>query len=282
VVAFGASAGPDPVIVARTVAKFASIALQYERTIDDVQNFHNDQLIHGLLSASPETRPNVSAAALHRALGADGPLSIAALTARSPDETSRRRLLARIRSVAFHHKLIVGSHGGHIVAIGCLVEADLRAALVQAVPEGNYFGGISGTPLPSRLFVAYTAASSIESAMRALDRPGVIPGPADAGIAGLLLGDSDRPAATAFVDAHLHPLLDHPRGINLLRTALIYLDTQQSIAKTSEQLDVHPNTVRQRLDRIDRLLGVEWRRGPRSIDTHVALRCWQLSRADRG
>jgi hypothetical protein len=63
--------------------------------------------------------------------------------------------------------------------------------------------------------------------------------------------------------------------------ALRRANTQQVVTTTSEHLDIHPNTVRQRLDRIDRLLGVEWRRGPRSVDTHVALRCWQLSRADR-
>ena len=46
--------------------------------------------------------------------------------------------------------------------------------------------------------------------------------------------------------------------------------------ETANALHIHPNTLRQRLDRIDALIGATWRRGSRSLDVQVALRLWRM------
>jgi sugar diacid utilization regulator len=46
--------------------------------------------------------------------------------------------------------------------------------------------------------------------------------------------------------------------------------------ETADALHIHANTLRQRLDRIDALIGATWRRGSRSLDVQVALRLWRM------
>jgi len=72
-------------------------------------------------------------------------------------------------------------------------------------------------------------------------------------------------------------MLDSRRGETLLRTALAYLDVNGATAEAASRLAIHPNTVRQRLEQIDSLMGAGWREGSRRLDIHVALRLWQLT-----
>jgi DNA-binding PucR family transcriptional regulator len=46
--------------------------------------------------------------------------------------------------------------------------------------------------------------------------------------------------------------------------------------ETADALHIHTNTLRQRLDRIDALIGASWRRRSRSLDVQVALRLWRM------
>jgi len=49
-----------------------------------------------------------------------------------------------------------------------------------------------------------------------------------------------------------------------------------SLVRTSERLQIHRNTVRQRLERISRLIGEDWLNNTRRLDLHLALRIWRL------
>jgi DNA-binding PucR family transcriptional regulator len=57
----------------------------------------------------------------------------------------------------------------------------------------------------------------------------------------------------------LHRLVeyDRRRGTELLDTLEGYLDHRGSVVATSRALYIHPNTLRQRLDRIERASGIE-------------------------
>jgi DNA-binding PucR family transcriptional regulator len=52
-----------------------------------------------------------------------------------------------------------------------------------------------------------------------------------------------------------------------------------NLARTSEQLQIHRNTVRQRLERISRVIGEDWLDSTRRLDVHLALRIWRLQEA---
>jgi DNA-binding PucR family transcriptional regulator len=94
----------------------------------------------------------------------------------------------------------------------------------------------------------------------------------------MLLGAMESPFAAQLLAAQLGPLLayDRRRGTQLVPTAWTFLENDGSIAAAANALHIHANTLRQRLDRIDALLGESWRRGGRSLDVHVALRLWRL------
>ncbi|MFD2675309.1 helix-turn-helix domain-containing protein [Gulosibacter bifidus] len=76
----------------------------------------------------------------------------------------------------------------------------------------------------------------------------------------------------------LGPLLDYDReqGTLLLETAMKYLDAGHSVTQAARALHVHENTVRQRLDRIAKLMGRDWHHGQRGLDTHLMLTAHRL------
>ena len=269
----------NPGIIAATTARYASIALLYERTIDEVRHFHENEIVSKLLSQPDAERPELSASVIRRALGTEGALSVAVLTTADHDDPSLRRLLARVRPLTRAGFAVVSSYLGRVVVVARCTGAELAARLGPLTEDLGHFGGIATTPEISSAPAAYAQAAGIAAAMRALDRPGIIATAAEAGVAGLLLKDGGDAGARAFLVAHLSPLIDQSRGETLLRTALTFLDTRSSIHETGQALGIHPNTVRQRVERLDNALGPHWRRGARSLDVHVALRVWQLGSA---
>jgi GAF domain-containing protein len=268
-----------PDVVAATVARYASIALLYDRTIDDVRHFHENELVSALVSPLDPERPTLSSTMVQRALGADRETSIAVLVPSEPDDSSRRRLLGRVRQLTRSGHTIVAGYLGRVVIVARSPEDVLRTRVTALIQDLPCFGGIASSPELAKVPGAYAEAAAIASAMRAIGAPGAIAGAAEAGVAGLLLRDGDPATAHRFLTAHLGPLLEQPRGDVLLGTALAYLDAHGSINETAELLRIHPNTVRQRIERIDTELNPTWRRGPHRLDTHVALRLWRLSNA---
>lgn len=59
-------------------------------------------------------------------------------------------------------------------------------------------------------------------------------------------------------------------------TAHIFLESNCSIPKTAEELEIHPNTVRQRIERLNTLLGAGWNSGSQSLESHLALAAHRL------
>jgi DNA-binding PucR family transcriptional regulator len=76
----------------------------------------------------------------------------------------------------------------------------------------------------------------------------------------------------------IQALLDHDglKSTHLTETAWLFLETNMNLARTSEQLYIHRNTVRQRLERIASLIGEDWLDNTRRLDLHLALRIWRL------
>ncbi|WP_158601986.1 helix-turn-helix domain-containing protein [Pararobbsia silviterrae] len=70
-------------------------------------------------------------------------------------------------------------------------------------------------------------------------------------------------------------LYDARRGTDLTGTLLAYLDHAQNAKATADALQIHVNTLRQRLESIDPLLK-DWRLSGRFLEVHVALRMQML------
>lgn len=123
-----------------------------------------------------------------------------------------------------------------------------------------------------------SAMSYLESAL-ALGVRGRLITEDSLGTVGLILG-ADPHALNALSTRTIGPLLryDEEHSTELTDTAHHYLLSGHSIPQTAQAMFIHPNTVRQRLDRISELMGDEWAVGQRGLDVFVALRAHTLSK----
>jgi sugar diacid utilization regulator len=88
----------------------------------------------------------------------------------------------------------------------------------------------------------------------------------------------DQASLANFLDATIGQLLAHDdkRGTELATTLLSYFDCNQNAKAAAQKLDIHVNTVRQRLATIEDLLG-HWGNATRALEIHIALRLWSLA-----
>ncbi|WP_165243448.1 helix-turn-helix domain-containing protein [Corynebacterium lizhenjunii] len=129
---------------------------------------------------------------------------------------------------------------------------------------------------------AHDAALAYLDSALALGLRGQLVTEATLGSVGLILGAD--PHALEMLRTHtIGPLLDYDATHHtaLAQTAYHYLLHGHSVAETAKAVFVHVNTVRQRLERIDNLLGSDWATGPRGLDIYLALRLVVLERSTR-
>ncbi|GAA4617303.1 helix-turn-helix domain-containing protein [Saccharopolyspora hordei] len=90
----------------------------------------------------------------------------------------------------------------------------------------------------------------------------------------------DPTAALPFVDRVLGPVLrwDADRGTDLLTTLRHFVDCNASPVRAARRMEVHTNTVLQRIERITSLLGESWREPEPFFRVSVAVRLEGLRR----
>lgn len=261
-------------------------ALLFERSLTEAQYRLQRELIDELLAP----RAEITEASLERArrFGID---SQSVLTVRivDVDVDHRTRALALMRMDAARTPGVIAIHGGSVCVVAP-AEADTLPGTDRADPgrrivsilasEGITANVGSSDPVESltKLPEAFAEAQAVLRALAALERTGEAANRAALGTAGMLLASTDETFAARLLDAQLGGLMeyDRRRGTQLLDTAWVYLDADRSSSATAARLLIHPNTLRQRLDRIDSILGPQWRRGTRALDTQVALQIWRL------
>ena len=88
----------------------------------------------------------------------------------------------------------------------------------------------------------------------------------------------DQASLAAFLDATIGALVTHDRKrtSELTPTLFCYFDSNQNAKLTAQRLQIHVNTVRQRLSTIEELIG-HWGHAARALEIHIALRLWKLS-----
>jgi sugar diacid utilization regulator len=171
-----------------------------------------------------------------------------------------------------------GNATGPAVDLGERAAARVLAALGAAFPGEQVLVASSGSRC-SDLADAYRVATGAFGLARASGhRHGVVTPPA-LGILGVLL-QVDRPEALLeFARKQLGPVIDYDdrRGSELLATLRTFLDCGTDRAATAALLRVHPNTVQQRLRRIESLTGTELRTPADLMTFSSALAVWQVA-----
>ncbi|WP_166789813.1 MULTISPECIES: GAF domain-containing protein [unclassified Cryobacterium] len=283
--------GPSGLVVLERSSLVLSAALLFERTFQDAQYRLQLELIDDLMNTRAVDIEALKRRAGRFGLADDGQL-VVRLVAVKDDQ--RQRALTSLKSHMQGRAGIAALHESHLCVIEpaadrnkastgdttgqAIVDALKRRRIVASVGSSGPVAGFS------KLSAAHAEASAVVRALQALMRDGEAADGAALGTTGMLLGAMDSPFATQLLEAQLGPLLayDEGRGTQLALTAWTFLENDSSTSTAADTLHVHVNTLRQRLERIDAVIGAGWRRGSRSLDIHVALRLWRLKSAGLG
>ncbi|MFJ8642309.1 helix-turn-helix domain-containing protein [Streptomyces sp. NPDC093610] len=264
-------------------AVVTGLLLLLRRTVAETENRIRGELISDLL-ADPERDP-AGLAERGRRLGIDLDRPHLVLVAES---AARERLGGAAMRYLFGGDIhgVSAEHAGTVVLLidcdgqGAPAGAAARAAaaqlghLVQAPVTVAGTGPASGA---RELAAAHAEAARCLRAMRVLGREGEGADVGELGFLGVVLGDAKD--VDGFVTAVLGPLLryDERRGTHLVRTLRAYFGAGGSLIRAKDELHVHVNTVVQRLDRIQVLLGRDWNEPDRALELQLALRLHLLS-----
>lgn len=97
----------------------------------------------------------------------------------------------------------------------------------------------------------------------------------------VLFETQDESSLGAFLESSIGALLSHDqkRGSALASTLLCHFDSNRNARLVAKRMNIHVNTVRQRLALIEDMLG-HMGNPTRALELHMALRLWALSRRD--
>jgi hypothetical protein len=143
---------------------------------------------------------------------------------------------------------------------------------------GTYRGVLSRpTASPAELPALYAVLKRALSVLGRLGVQGQLISQNELALYSTLFETHDLHSLGQFLEASIGPMLayDRKRNTELAATLLCYLDCNQNAKVTAQRLDLHVNTVRQRLGSIENLLG-HWGHASRALEIHVALRLWSL------
>jgi purine catabolism regulator len=205
------------------------------------------------------------------------------LAGRSEETWACRRVANAARSV-LGDTAIVWERSAGAAALTSSTElrrdaAALQAEAVRRLPEAVVsvgVGRIQSDPLALR--TSYSEAlRSLEVARRA-GHQGAVSLFADLGLDRLLMSCPPN-ELEAFHASTLGPMLsyerDHP-DTGLSHTLTAFLNADRNVAETARVLFVHYNTVKYRLDRLERLLGAFVDQPERCLSLELALRVGRL------
>lgn len=258
-----------------------SLELLRMRTAAEVEHRLRGELLADLLGGGP----TISEQLLERAqrLGHDltrphvvivGALSIAGHPA---DPRTYQRSLSLVGDLVrpYSPRPLSAMHRGDIVTMWPLADddahraigsGDVAAALVQramgaVARTADATVAVSADPVEggSSYAEAYrTAKGGLDIAVRA-GRTNTVVRLADLGIIGLLLQLDDASQLAAFARRSLGPLLDYDAShhTELVATLRTYFACRNDRNRAATALHIHPNTVTQRLRRVEQLCGVE-------------------------
>jgi sugar diacid utilization regulator len=191
----------------------------------------------------------------------------------------------RMGHAAAHHARSFGGlgvqHEGAAVLLlpgrdpGAIARRCVRSlsTILQRQVTAGVAGPVRG---PSIIPTAHQEARRCVRALLALGRAGEAASADELGFVGLLLADRADPGG--FVRSVLGPVLDYDRrrGTDLVPTLRAYFAAGRSPARAKDELNVHVNTVVQRLERITGLLGSDWQQPDNALQVELALRLLDL------
>jgi hypothetical protein len=261
-------------------ALVTALLLLLRRSVAVTESRIKGELLDDLLDEPLRDIDNIRERA-HR-VGADLDLRQTVVVARSASG-DRSRLVTAASFLAGQLRGLSTERQGAVVLLVPLddpgeaarkVCAELALALSAPVTAG----ASATIERPDEVPAARREAQRCLEALESLRREGEGASAAELGFLGVLLGD--RRDVNPFVRRIIGPILDYDldRGTDLVGTLEAYFSNDRNLARTREALQIHVNTVTQRLERITKLLGEGWQQQDRSLEVQIALRLHLISR----
>ena len=190
--------------------------------------------------------------------------------------------LSLARAAATEHAL-VGTVAGRVVAVVPGDEADIAArrsgglirragSLTPTIGAAITHTGMHGAP------TAYREAHAAMSLLLGLGRHGQAATTARLGILGHMLSEPGRADLPLFIARILGPLIAHDETSHspLLPVLAAYFRESGHLARTAQRPSMHVNTLYLRIDRINEILGADWRTPDRLLELQLATRLRKL------
>ncbi|MGN7225835.1 helix-turn-helix domain-containing protein [Dietzia maris] len=278
-----ASRGTVPAIrpVLARVSSVIALILLGHRARDEADNRVRGELLAEVLSPGEHDLEAIARRAA--LLGVDVDADLVALVITPAEARMTRALETECRSLARADDGLVTTYGDRGVMLLPGTDAgatarDVASRLGAHRATVGAAGPIAGIAGLAEVGDHVERAGRAARLLIALDRAGDGAATEELGLYGLLFSEVDREFVTQFIERNLGPVrdFDRTRGTALLETLEAWFGADGSPSATAERLFVHVNTVYQRLDRLDQVLGTGWRRGDRALELRLALRLAEL------
>jgi DNA-binding PucR family transcriptional regulator len=262
-------------LLRHAVSAAAVLALSVRRDATGLRG--RDQSLEDLLS-SPARDDQPGARQWTRSLGLDPERPHVVVVARIENGARGRAAMwaaghasrtAGVKLVRDEHVVLLmpGDDPGRATRKVALEMGRALGRPVQAGGAAVAEGGRLGEAVPR----AYQEALRCLEALTAIGGDGAAATVEDLGFVGMLLGENRD--VSGFIDATLGPVLayDTERSTDLEGTLAAYYAVGGSPTHAAEALQVHPNTVARRLERVAQLLGPDWQRSSSALQIQLAL-----------
>jgi DNA-binding PucR family transcriptional regulator len=252
-----------------------ALVVASERAVSDAERRTSAEVLEQLLTRRIDDLPGFTRRA--RSLGLDVTVRHVVAVAEVPANRSLQVLVGLERH-ALAHGGLAARLGGQVVAVVRAEDLDGARGALTSIAPGTTIGVAGPVAGPDAMKQSYDDAAACASVLTALGRDGECAGPEDLGPYRFLLARAGRQDVSRFIERTIGPLIEHDanRGAELVKTADIFLAAGRQHSAASAELNIHPNTLYQRLQRISRLLGEGWRSGDRALDMQMALRLHRL------
>lgn len=265
----------------RTFERCASVVgislLAQERT-ESAKSRHVSLLVNSLISMRQDSRTTLISEADRLGLDLSNPITLILI---EQDNQSAAYIARRLRNDVDLFTLIFDEVDGILVFICSATAATEYCRSIDSCIRrqvGTAYRGVISRPASSAEIPALFSA--LRRAINVLGRLGVqahIISQNEMAMYSTLFETQDQASLQDYLNATIGSLMAHDqkRGSELTRTLLMYFDNNQNANQTAKRLGIHVNTVHQRLDGVEKLIGYLGN-ASRALEIHVALRLWSL------
>lgn len=265
--------GPDPLVL-RHVLQAATVLATLNRGAESVDRRLRDEALEEFINGVPTTKRWQRK--LQQRLGLDLSRRHAVIVVKA-DADEHKRLATWSSTFVWLRGGARTIHDGHLIM---LLPHDDPGELAREVMQR--LGETLGRPEPvgaalarggsDGLAAAYQEALGCLEALVALGRQDTAATMDELGFVGMLLGGN--PDIVAFIEQRLGPIIryDEERSTGLAATLEAYFAAGSSPTYAADALQVHPNTVARRLERVSQLLGPQWQQPGPALEIQLALR----------